>query len=101
LALTLLSKDRDGRFDVADEPKIHGGPAADVFGIFVDLDFLHATAGEELREGEVRAEQEQEFGVMNGAIGSAVTEQAGQANGIGIVMFEPLLAAERIADRRL
>ncbi len=38
---------------------------------------------------------------MNGAVGSAVTEQAGHANGIGIVMFQPLLAAERIADRRL
>jgi hypothetical protein len=31
---------------------------------------------------------------MNGAIGSAVTEQAGHANRIGIVMFQPLLAAE-------
>ena len=38
---------------------------------------------------------------MNGVIGSAVTEQTRHANRIGIVMFQPLLAAERIADRRL
>ena len=72
-----------------------------MFGIFVDLDFLHAIAGEELGEGEVRAEQQQKVGLMNGVIGSAVTEQAGHADGVGIVMFQPLLAAERIADRRL
>ena len=63
--------------------------------------FFTLIAGKELREGKVRAEQQQEFGVMNGAVGSAVTEQAGHANGIGIVVFQPLLAAERIADRRL
>jgi hypothetical protein len=38
---------------------------------------------------------------LNCTIGSAVTEQAGHANCIGIVVFQPLLAAERIADRRL
>ncbi len=36
-----------GRLDVADEPEINGRPAADVFGVFVDLDFLHAVAGKE------------------------------------------------------
>ncbi len=38
---------------------------------------------------------------MNSAVGSTVTEQAGHANGIRIVVFQPLLAAERITNRRL
>jgi hypothetical protein len=43
---------------------------------FVDLDFLHTFAGEEFREGKIRAEQEEEFGFINRAIGSAVTTPA-------------------------
>ena len=38
---------------------------------------------------------------MNCAIGSAVTGQGSHADGIRIVVFQPLFAAERIADRRL
>ena len=38
---------------------------------------------------------------MNRAVSSAVTEQAGHANGIRIAVFQPLLAAERIADGSL
>ena len=72
-----------------------------MFRVFVDLDFLHALAGEELGKRKVSAEQQQKVRVMNRAIGSAIPEQAGHANRIGIVVFQPLLAAERIANGRL
>ena len=55
-SLTLFSHGGDGRLDIADKPKINGRAAANVFGVFVDLDFLHVMAGEELREGKVSAE---------------------------------------------
>src|ERR1035441_10827548 len=70
----------DGCLDVADKPKIDRGSAADVFRILINLDFLHAMTREELREGKVSAEEQQEIGLMNSAVGSAVTEQAGHAN---------------------
>ena len=49
----------DGGLDVANEPEVDVGTAADVFRIFVDLDFFYAVAGEEFREGKVGAEQQQ------------------------------------------
>jgi len=41
-----LQQRGDGRFDVAHKPQINGRPAAEMFGVFVDLDFLHAIARE-------------------------------------------------------
>src|SRR6202021_463729 len=70
----------DGRLDVSDEPEINGRPAPDVLGILVDLDFLHAFAREELREGEVSAKHQQEVGLLNGAVGSAVNKQDGHTD---------------------
>jgi beta-N-acetylglucosaminidase len=46
------------RSNVAYKPKIDGRAAANVFGILVDLDFLHAVAREELREGKISAKQQ-------------------------------------------
>ena len=97
----LAASAADGGLDVSDEPEVKGRPAADVLGIFVDLDFLHAVAGQELGEREVGAQEQQEVGPVNGVISSAVAEQAGHADGMGIVMFQPLLAAEGISDRGL
>ena len=37
----------DGGFDVADEPEVDVGAAADVFRVLVDLDFFYTFAGEE------------------------------------------------------
>ena len=37
---------------------------------------------------------------MHRAVGAAVAEEPGHTHGIRIVMFQPLLAAERIAHRR-
>ncbi len=58
LVTDALQQCRDGRLDVSDKPEVHGCPAADVFGIFVDLDFLYATVGQEFFEGKVSAEQQ-------------------------------------------
>ena len=101
LDVDIFEQGADGRFDIAHEAKINGGAAADVFGILIDLDFLHLIAREEFGEGEVSTEHQQKVGVMNGAVGSAITEETRHADGVGIVMFEPLLAAEGIADGRL
>src|ERR1035438_4668905 len=89
----------DGCLDVADKPKIDRGSAADVFRILINLDFLHAMTREELREGKVSAEEQKEIGLMNSAVGSAVTEQAGHANGIRIVVFQPLFGAKPVSSR--
>src|SRR5713226_2384028 len=89
-----------GRLDVADKAKVNGRPAADVFGVLVDLDFLYTVAGKEFGERKVSAQQQHKIGFVNGAIRSAIAEKAGHPNRIGIVILQPLLAAERIADRR-
>ena len=63
--------------------------------------FFTLSPGRNSENGKSVPEQQKQIGVVNRAVGSAVTEQAGHADGIGIVMFQPLLAAEGIADRRL
>ena len=42
-----LQQGSDGHLDVADGPQINARPPPDVFGVFVDLDFLHTIAGKE------------------------------------------------------
>src|SRR5580704_7046775 len=89
-----------GGANIADKPKIHGGAAANVFRILIYLDFLHALARQKFGERKVGAEQQKKISVVDRAVCSAVSEQAGHANGIGIVVSQPLLAAERVSDRR-
>ncbi len=72
-----------------------------MFRVLIDLDFRHTVAREEFREGKIRTEQQQKFGLIYSAVSAAVTDQAGHAHCIGIVVFQPLLAAERVPNRRL
>jgi hypothetical protein len=58
LVTDALQQRRDGCLDVSDKPEVHGSPAAYVFGVFVDLDFLYAMAGQEFFERKVSAEQQ-------------------------------------------
>ena len=85
----------DGALDVADQRQINRGAAADVLRILVDLDLLNLVAGKKFRKRKVGAEHQQQIGVVNRLVCSAVAEQPGHPDGIGIVMLEPLLAAKR------
>ena len=55
----------EGFFDIADEPKINGGSAADVFWAHVNLNLLYVVAGEKFKEWKVCAEQQYQIGVMH------------------------------------
>src|SRR5712692_3806938 len=86
--------------DVANKTKINSRAAPNMLRVLVNLDFFHFVAGEELREWKVCAEEQQEFGLINRAVGSAVTDQACHTDSVRIGVLQPLLAAERISDWR-
>src|ERR1700733_8434925 len=65
-----------GRFDVAHKRQIDRGSPSNVFGVFVDLDFLHSLARKKFRERKVSAEQQQEIRIVNSLVGSAVADKA-------------------------
>ena len=100
LSAMLVSKAATVALMSPESPKSTGVRLPMCLGVPVDLDFLHFLAREELRKGEFGTEHQQEVGFVNGAIGSAVTEQTGHTDRVRIVMLQPLFAAERIADRR-
>ncbi len=89
------------RCHVADHAQLQRRPAADVPGVAVDLDGLHLLVGQEVAEGEVGAEHQQHVGAIDRGVAAAVSEQAGHADCVGIVVLEPRLALEAVADRRL
>src|SRR5271156_6922388 len=91
----------DGRLDIAAQRQIDGSSPSDVLRVLVDLDLLDLVAGKKFRERKVGAEQQQQIGIVNGLVCSAVTEQPGHPDRVGIIMLEPLLAAKRVANRRL
>src|SRR5260370_11597045 len=98
--LHALEERNHSGLDIANKAKINGRGAPNMLRVLVNLDFFHLVAGEELREWKICAEHQQEFGLVDCAIGSAVTDQACHANRVGIVVLQPLLAAEGIPDSR-
>jgi len=70
-------------------------------GVAVDLDGLHLLVWQEVGEGEVGAEHQQHVAVADRAVAATVPEQAGHADRVGVVVLEPRLALEAVADRRL
>src|ERR1700722_4147057 len=54
-----------GRLDVAYKAEVKGGAAANVFWVLIDLDFLHAVAGQEFRERKIGSEQQQPVRIVN------------------------------------
>ena len=91
----------NGAFDIADQRQINCGAAPDVLRVLIDLDLLNFVAGKKFRKRKVGAEHQQQIGFVNRLVCSAVAEQPGHPDGIGIVMLEPLLAAKRKSDRSL
>jgi hypothetical protein len=71
---------------------------ADVLGIAVDLHLLHAVPRQKFGEGKIRSQQKEQIGVVNSAVGSAVAEKSSHADGVQIVVLQPLLTAKGIAD---
>ena len=86
---------------VADHRQFQRRPATDVAGVPVDLNDFHLLVRQEVGEREVRPEHQENVGLIDGAVAAAVTEQSGHADGVGVVMLEPRLALEAVADRRL
>ena len=69
--------------------------------VAVDLNDLDVLVRKELREGEVRTQHAQDVGVVDGLQAAAVAEEPGHADRVGVVVLQPLLALEGVADRSL
>src|SRR5580704_3046423 len=91
----------DRRLDIADKAEIQRCTAADVLRVLVNLNLFHLGAGKKFGERKISAQQEQKVGFINCVVRSPVTDQPGHANGVRIIMLQPLLPAEGIADRGL
>ena len=77
-------------------------PVAEVCGIRVDLtDHDLLGVRQELRVGEVGADEQQQVRVMDARVGGAVAEQTRHADVVRVVVLDPLLAPERVADGSL
>ena len=63
--------------------------------------FFTLMVRQKLRERKIRAEHEKKVGAVIRFVRSAVADETGHAGGVGIVMLEPLLAAEGISDSGL
>ena len=60
----------------------------------------YRAVGQEVVIGKVGAEQDQQVGLVDGLVAGAVAEQPAHADVVGVVVLDPLLAAERVADGR-
>src|SRR5271170_5335048 len=89
---------RDRRLHVSDKTEMQRCPAAKVLRIRVNLDFFHVAVRQKL--GKRKICPEKKIGAVYRVVRSAVAEETGHARGIGVVMLEPLLAAEGVSDRR-
>jgi len=88
-------------FYVAHQPEIHRSAPSNVFWIFVDLHLRHAGAWQEFGKRKIRAQHQEEIRAIDGAISSPISDQTRHTHCIGIVVFQPLLAAKSVAHRRV
>ena len=65
------------------------------------IDLHRVLAGQERVVGEVGPDQHEEIGLLGGFVARAVAEQAAHADAVGVVVLDPLLAAQRVPDRAL
>src|SRR5580693_1322038 len=91
----------DGRFDVADEPKIERGSTAYVFRIRIDLHLPDFRSWQEFRKRKISPEHQKEIRMIDRSISAAISEQARQSYSVGIVVLQPLLTSQRVSDGRL
>src|SRR5580658_2522951 len=91
----------DGRFDVTDESKIERSSTAYVFRIRIDLHLPDFRSWQEFRKRKISPKHQKEVGMVDRSISAAISEQARQSYGEGIVVLQPLLTSQRVADGRL
>jgi hypothetical protein len=92
---------RERGLDVANQRQVHVGAPADSARLAVQLHLFYTVLGQKFGEGEIGAQQQDQIGVMNSAVGAAVAEQPGHPHRVGIVVLQPLLPAERKSNGRL
>src|SRR5579859_3819474 len=97
----ILQQCLEGRSNIANESKIERGSAAYVFRILVDLYFLYIRTWKEFRKWEIGPEHQKEIGMVDRSISAAVSQQTRQSDSVGIVVLQPLLTSQRVADWRL
>ena len=78
----------------------HRMAAAQMGRVDVDLHDLRVVRIE-LPPGKIRAKQQQGVAFPNGVIGRLVSDEPGHADIVRIVVFEGVLAAGSVGDRRL
>ena len=86
--------------DIADEAEIELAAPAEIFRADVDLRDL-AVGREELLVGKIGAEHQQHVAGVHGRVARREADEAGHADIVGVVVFDMLLAAERMHDRAL
>lgn len=69
-----------------------------MLGPYVDLGDLDVV-GQEGVVGEVGSEQDQQVALVGGLVGGAVAEEAAHPDVEPVVVLDPLLSAQRVADR--
>jgi hypothetical protein len=89
----------DGRANVADDTQIDPAPVAQALGPQVDLRDT-GVLRVELPVGEVGAQHQQRVAFLHRLVAGGEADQAGHADIERIVVFDMLLAAQRMHDRR-
>ena len=100
LCRQLRQQRRERGADVADEAEIEFAAAAEVLGPDVDLRDL-GVGRQELLVGKIGPEHQQHVAGVHGGVAGGKADEAGHADVIGIVVFDMLLAAERMHHRAL
>ena len=88
----------DREADIANQAKIDLAAPAEIFRPDVDLRDL-AVRRKELLVGKIGAEHQEHVAGMHGCISRREANEAGHADVVGIVVFDMLLAAERMHHR--
>ena len=67
----------------------------------VDLNLFYALHRQEIGIRKIGSQHQQQIGIVNGLVSSAISQQAVHSHRIRVIMLDPLLAAKRIAHGRL
>src|SRR5271170_6664901 len=85
---------------VAGDSIVQPGPPPEVLGTRVDLDDS-GLLGNELAVGEIGPDEQEQVGILQRLGAPTETDQPGQSDGVGVVVLDPLLPTQRVADRGL
>ena len=90
----------DGGADIADKAEVELAAPAEIFRPDIDLGYF-GIVGEKLLVGKIGSQHQQHVAGVHGGIAGGKTDEPGHADVIGIVVFDMVLAAERMHDRAL